>query len=91
MQGWSPDFIPKLTEDAVTMKTIDEVVPVSGDEALRLSKALAQEEGIFVGISGGATLAGAMQACEGAEEGTTVLCMLPDTGAFSRRNARKPR
>ncbi len=80
MQGWSPDFIPKLTEDAVMMKTIDEVVPVSGDEALRLSKALAQEEGIFVGISGGATLAGAMQVCQGAEEGTTVLCMLPDTG-----------
>ncbi len=80
MQGWSPDFIQILTEDAVMMKTIDEVVPVSGDEALRLSKALAQEEGIFVGISGGATLAGAMQVCQGAEEGTTVLCMLPDTG-----------
>ena len=80
MQGWSPDFIPKLTEDAVTMKTIDKVIPVSGDEALRLSKALAQEEGIFVGISAGATLAGAMQVCDGAEEGTTVLCMLPDTG-----------
>ena len=40
MQGWSPDFIPKLTEDAVTMKTIDKVIPVSGDDALRLSKAL---------------------------------------------------
>ena len=81
MQGWSPDFIPKLTEDAVTMKTIDKVIPVSGDDALRLSKALASEEGIFVGISAGATLAGALQVCEGAEEGTTVLCMLPDTGA----------
>ena len=54
MQGWSPDFIPKLTEDAVTMKTIDKVIPVSGDDALRLSKALASEEGIFVGISAGA-------------------------------------
>jgi cysteine synthase A len=80
MQGWGPDFIPKLTEDAVTMKTIDKVIPVSGDDALRLSKALASEEGIFVGISAGATLAGALQVCEGAEEGTTVLCMLPDTG-----------
>lgn len=80
MQGWSPDFIPKLTEDAVAMKTIDKVIPVSGDDALRLSKALASEEGIFVGISAGATLAGALQVCEGAEEGTTVLCMLPDTG-----------
>jgi cysteine synthase A len=80
MQGWSPDFIPKLTEDAVTMKTIDKIIPINGDDALRLSKALAQEEGIFVGISSGATLAGALEACKGAEEGTTVLCMLPDTG-----------
>ncbi len=80
MQGWSPDFIPKLTEDAVSMKTIDDIIPINGDDALRLSKALAQEEGIFVGISAGATLAGALQVCEGAEEGTTVLCMLPDTG-----------
>jgi len=80
MQGWSPDFIPKLTEDAVANETIDRIIPVSGDESLRLSKALAQEEGIFVGISAGATLAGALEACKGAEEGTTVLCMLPDTG-----------
>jgi cysteine synthase A len=80
MQGWSPDFIPKLAEDAVTMKTIDKIIPINGDDALRLSKALAQEEGIFVGISSGATLAGAMEVAEGAEEGATVLCMLPDTG-----------
>ncbi len=80
MQGWSPDFIPKLTEDAVTMKTIDKIIPINGDDALRLSKALAQEEGIFVGISSGATLAGAIEVAEGAEEGATVLCMLPDTG-----------
>ena len=80
MQGWGPDFIPKLTEDAVTMKTIDDIIPINGDDALRLSKALAQEEGIFVGISAGATLAGALEVCKDAEEGTTVLCMLPDTG-----------
>ena len=80
MQGWSPDFIPKLAEDAVTMKTIDKIIPINGDDALRLSKALAQEEGIFVGISSGATLAGAIEVAEGAEEGATVLCMLPDTG-----------
>ncbi|MFQ6004268.1 MAG: cysteine synthase A [Woeseia sp.] len=80
MQGWSPDFIPKLTEDAVTMDTIDRVIPINGDDALRLSKALATEEGIFVGISAGATLAGALKVCDGAEEGTTLLCMLPDTG-----------
>ena len=80
MQGWSPDFIPKLTEDTVDMKIIDRVVPIAGDDALRLSRDLAQKEGIFVGISGGATLAGALAVCEDAEPGTTVLCMLPDTG-----------
>ncbi|MFQ5983514.1 MAG: cysteine synthase A, partial [Woeseiaceae bacterium] len=80
MQGWSPDFIPKLTEDAVTSAHIDRVIPINGDDALRLSRALAQDEGIFVGISAGATLAGAIQVSEGAEEGTNVLCMLPDTG-----------
>jgi cysteine synthase A len=80
MQGWSPDFIPKLTEDAVGAGVIDAVLPIAGDDALRLSKALAREEGIFVGISGGATLAGALQVAESAEPGANVLCMLPDTG-----------
>jgi cysteine synthase A len=80
MQGWSPDFIPKLTEDAVNAELIDDILPVAGDDALRLCKALAQEEGIFVGISGGATLAGALAVAEKAEPGSNVLCMLPDTG-----------
>ena len=80
MQGWSPDFIPKLTEDAVTMQLIDRIVPINGADATRLARELAQQEGIFTGISAGATLAGALQVCESAPEGTTVLCMLPDTG-----------
>lgn len=80
VQGWGPDFIPKLTEDAAALDIIDRVVPISGDDAFRLSKALARQEGIFVGISGGATLAGALTVCKDAEPGTTVLCMLPDTG-----------
>jgi cysteine synthase A len=80
MQGWSPDFIPKLAQDAVADKTIDRIVPVSGSEALRLTRALACEEGIFVGVSAGATLAGALTVCETAEKGSTVLVMLPDTG-----------
>lgn len=80
MQGWSPDFIPKLTEDAVAAKWIDEIVPVSGGEAMRLSKALAAEEGIFVGVSAGATLAGAFEIAKKAEKGANILCMLPDTG-----------
>ncbi len=80
MQGWSPDFIPKLAEDAAAQKLIDRVIPVNGAEALRLSRELARKEGIFVGISAGATLAGALRVCEEAPAGSTVLCMLPDTG-----------
>ena len=52
----------------------------NGGEALRLSQELARREGIFVGISAGATLAGALQICAEAPAGATVLCMLPDTG-----------
>ena len=80
MQGWSPDFIPKLAEDVVTAELIDEIVPINGDDALRLAKSLARDEGIFVGISGGATLAGALAVAENAGPGSNVLCMLPDTG-----------
>jgi cysteine synthase A len=80
MQGWSPDFIPKLTGDAVDMKVIDRVLTIPGPEAMRCSKDLAQKEGIFVGITAGATFAGALQVCRQAAKGATVLCMLPDTG-----------
>jgi cysteine synthase len=80
MQGWTPDFIPKLAEDAVKAGWIDEVLPIKGGDALRLSRELAQKEGIFTGITGGATFAGALQVCARAEKGAKVLCMLPDTG-----------
>ncbi|MGI9264351.1 MAG: glutaredoxin domain-containing protein, partial [Gammaproteobacteria bacterium] len=80
VQGWSPDFIPSLAEDAVEMKLIDRIVPISGADALRLSMELARKEGIFTGISGGATFAGALKVCDTAAEGSTVLCMLPDSG-----------
>jgi len=78
MQGWSPDFIPRLTEDA--MQFVDRVLPINGNEAVRLSRELAQREGIFCGISAGATLAGALQVAAEAPAGANVLCMLPDTG-----------
>ena len=80
MQGWGPDFIPKLTEDVVDAKLIDEILPIAGDDALALSRSLARDEGIFVGISAGATLAGALAVAEKAEPGSNILCMLPDTG-----------
>jgi cysteine synthase A len=80
MQGWSPDFIPRLTEDALAMQLVDRVIPINGNEAIRLARELAQREGIFCGISAGATLAGALQVAGDAPEGANVLCMLPDTG-----------
>src|SRR5262249_39144026 len=80
MQGWSPDFIPKLTGDAVDMGVIDKLYRIPGAEALKCSRDLAQKEGIFVGIPSGATFAGALKVCAGAPKGSTVLCMLPDTG-----------
>jgi cysteine synthase A len=80
MQGWSPDFIPKLTEDAVTLGLVDEVRPVPGAEALRIARALATEEGILVGISAGATLAASIEVARSLPADAVVLCMLPDTG-----------
>ena len=80
MQGWTPDFIPKLTADAVDMHVIDRILPISNAEALRYSRELAQKEGIFVGITAGATFAGALRVCADAPKGATILCMLPDTG-----------
>ena len=80
MQGWSPDFIPKLTSDAVESGVIHKIVRVTGADAMRCSRELAQKEGIFVGITSGATFAGALQVCAEAPPGSTVLAMLPDTG-----------
>jgi cysteine synthase A len=80
MQGWSPDFIPKITAEAVDAGVISRMITVAGPDAMKYSKALAQQEGIFVGITAGATFAGALEVCKGAAPGSTVLCMLPDTG-----------
>jgi cysteine synthase len=80
IQGWSPDFIPKLTADAVDAGVIERIITVSGPDAMRWSRELARNEGIFVGISAGATFAAALEVCKSAPKGATVLCMLPDTG-----------
>jgi cysteine synthase len=80
MQGWTPDFIPKLTGDAVDMKLIDRVLAISGADAIRYSKELAAKEGIFVGITSGGTFAGALRIAAEAPKGANILCMLPDTG-----------
>jgi cysteine synthase A len=80
MQGWTPDFIPKITGDAVALKLIDRLVPIPGPEAIRYAKELAAKEGIFVGITSGATFAGALKIAAEAAPGSNILCMLPDTG-----------
>jgi len=80
MQGWSPDFIPKITGDAVDMKLINQLLRIPNAEAMRCSQDLARKEGIFVGISSGATFSGALQVAATAPRGSTILCMLPDTG-----------
>ena len=80
MQGWTPDFIPKLTDDAVALKVIDRILQITGPEAIKCSKDLAFKEGIFVGITSGGTFAGALKVAAEAEKGANILCMLPDTG-----------
>jgi cysteine synthase len=80
MQGWTPDFIPKLTGDAVDMKVIERIITIANADAMTCSKDLAAKEGIFVGITAGATLAGALKVAADAPKGANILCMLPDTG-----------
>jgi cysteine synthase A len=80
MQGWTPDFIPKLTADAMDTDCAEAIVTVANASAMECSRNLAQQEGIFVGISAGATFAAALQAAESAPDGSNILAMLPDTG-----------
>jgi cysteine synthase A len=76
IQGWTPDFIP----DVLNREIFDVLIPVTDERAIELSKRLAAEEGLFVGISSGATLAAAFEVAEKAEKGSVMLAMLPDTG-----------
>jgi len=76
IQGWTPDFIPEV----LNREVFDELVPVSDEESIATARALAANEGIFAGISSGATLAAALRVAEKAEKGAVLLAMLPDTG-----------
>jgi cysteine synthase A len=80
MQGWSPDFIPKLAEQVVQNNLIDAFVPVDGLFSLQCARDLARKEGILAGTTSGATLAGALKISETAPKGSNILVMLPDTG-----------
>jgi len=76
IQGWTPDFIPEVLDRQLAHQNI----PVTDDEAISTSHALAVSEGIFCGISSGGTFAAALRVAEQAEAGSVILAMLPDTG-----------
>jgi cysteine synthase A len=76
IQGWTPDFVPGVLDRAV----YDEVIPVSEERAVAVARELAKREGIFCGISAGATFAAALEVAARAAEGSVLLAMLPDTG-----------
>jgi cysteine synthase A len=80
IQGWTPDFIPLVLQEVIDKSYYDELVPIAGAEAVKWARALAQKEGIFCGISGGATFGVALQVAERASPGSVILAMLPDTG-----------
>ncbi|MBB3277895.1 MULTISPECIES: cysteine synthase A [unclassified Pseudoxanthomonas] len=76
IQGWTPDFVPEV----LNREVFDELLTVDDASAIATSRRLAAEEGIFVGISAGATVAAALQVAEKAGEGSVILAVLPDTG-----------
>ncbi|MGE6332757.1 cysteine synthase A [Stenotrophomonas sp. NPDC077659] len=76
IQGWTPDFVP----DVLNRDVVDELLTVEDDHAIATARRLAAEEGIFVGISAGATVASALDVAARAEPGSVILAMLPDTG-----------
>ncbi|MEO8449316.1 MAG: cysteine synthase A [Gemmatimonadota bacterium] len=76
IQGWTPDFLPDVLDRSV----VDQVVLISDVEAMQCSRDLAKKEGIFCGISSGATFAGALKIAAEAKQGSHILAMLPDTG-----------
>ncbi|MEJ2035885.1 MAG: cysteine synthase A [Maritimibacter sp.] len=80
IQGWTPDFIPYVLQEALDGGYFDEVVPVAGPDGIAMAQAMAQKEGILTGISGGSTFAAALKLAEKAPKGSVILAMLPDTG-----------
>ncbi len=80
MQGWSPDFVPEIVRRTLADGLVDRIVPVSGARALACARELARQEGVLVGTSAGATLAGALAVAQDAPAGSRILAMLPDTG-----------
>ena len=80
IQGWTPDFIPAVLQESVDKRYYDDLRPVSGSDGVDWARKLASQEGILTGISGGASFAVAIEVAQKAAPGTSILCMLPDTG-----------
>tara|TARA_R110002072_G_C7921400_1_gene531066 strand:- start:963 stop:1916 length:954 start_codon:yes stop_codon:yes gene_type:complete len=76
IQGWTPDFIPGVLNKDI----IDQIVQIPDDGAIQTAQALASQEGIFCGISGGGTMWAALELAKSAPAGSTILAMIPDTG-----------
>lgn len=79
IQGWAPDFVPLVVQEAIDNKYFDELVTVTGAEGIEGAQKLAKFEGIMTGISGGATFAAALKVAQNAENDSVIVCMLPDT------------
>jgi len=80
IQGWTPDFIPLVLEQGIGQSIQDELVDIPDGAAVQMSQALARNEGILTGISGGATMWAAVETAKKAPEGSVIVAMLPDTG-----------
>lgn len=80
IQGWTPDFIPKVLQEGIDRAFFDEVRPVDGVKGMAMAQHLAAYEGILTGVSGGSTLLTAVEVANQAPEGSVLLVMLPDTG-----------
>lgn len=80
IQGWTPDFIPLVLQESIDQSGFDEVRPVDAQDGMAWARRLAKEEGILTGVSGGSTVATAMEVAADAEPGSVLLVMLPDTG-----------
>merc|ERR1712066_440834 len=80
IQGWTPDFIPKIVEDGQKETPYDELVPIPGPGAIQTAQALAKTQGILTGISGGGSVYAAIEVAKKAPEGSVIVAIIADTG-----------
>mmetsp|Transcript_32223 Transcript_32223/g.100053 ORF Transcript_32223/g.100053 Transcript_32223/m.100053 type:complete len:367 (-) Transcript_32223:33-1133(-) len=80
IQGWTPDFIPKVLEDGMGKTPFDEYVAIPGPSAIQTAQQLARTQGIFTGISGGGSVWAAIEMAKKAPEGSVLVCIVADTG-----------